>query len=183
MRPGKRIDLLLKAVSEMKSRHRIRLLLLAGGPTAPYEKMVDHLGLRDIILVKENEAAVEDFVQAADAGLYTSDYESFGLSILETLYFGKPVVAFQVGGIPEVVGKSYRSILFLIHRHSRAPWTNWWTLPSSPRAWANKAVAMCSKHSRPNAIIDQYTRALCIGLQSLGAQAFDCRAGAPPAIL
>jgi N-acetyl-alpha-D-glucosaminyl L-malate synthase BshA len=107
MRPGKRIDLLLKSVSEMKTRDRIRLLILAGGPTAPYEEMIDHLGLRDIILLKENEAAVEDFVQAADAGLYTSDYESFGLSILETLYFGKPVVAFQVGGIPEVVGKSY----------------------------------------------------------------------------
>jgi L-malate glycosyltransferase len=107
MRPGKRIDLLLKSVSEMKTRHRIRLLILAGGPTAPYEEMIDHLGLRDIILLKENEPAVEDFVQAADAGLYTSDYESFGLSILETLYFGKPVVAFQVGGIPEVVGKSY----------------------------------------------------------------------------
>jgi glycosyltransferase involved in cell wall biosynthesis len=47
---------------------------------------------------------VEDFLPAADAGLYTSENESFGLSILETLFFGKPVVAFRIGGIPEVVG-------------------------------------------------------------------------------
>ena len=33
----------------------------------------------------------------------TSEHESFGLSILETLFHGKPVVAFRVGGIPEVV--------------------------------------------------------------------------------
>jgi glycosyltransferase involved in cell wall biosynthesis len=44
-------------------------------------------------------------VQAADAGLYTSEYESFGLSILETMFYGKPVVAFRVGGIPEVIGE------------------------------------------------------------------------------
>ena len=46
---------------------------------------------------------VEEYLNAADAGLYTSESESFGLSILETLFHGKPVVAFRVGGIPEVV--------------------------------------------------------------------------------
>ncbi len=50
---------------------------------------------------------MEEFILAADAGLYTSDYESFGLSILETLWFGKPIVAFNVGGIPEVAGEGY----------------------------------------------------------------------------
>jgi glycosyltransferase involved in cell wall biosynthesis len=49
---------------------------------------------------------VDEYVQAADAGLYTSEYESFGLSILETMFYGKPVVAFRVGGIPEVIGDS-----------------------------------------------------------------------------
>jgi glycosyltransferase involved in cell wall biosynthesis len=49
---------------------------------------------------------VDEYVEAADAGLYTSEYESFGLSILETMFYGKPVVAFRVGGIPEVIGDS-----------------------------------------------------------------------------
>ena len=70
--------------------------------------MIDRLGLKKQIIIRENEASVEDFISAADAGLYTSDYESFGLSIMETLYFGKPIVAFDVGGIPEVVGTGYR---------------------------------------------------------------------------
>ena len=46
---------------------------------------------------------MEEYLNAADAGLYTSESESFGLSILETLFHAKPVVAFRVGGIPEVV--------------------------------------------------------------------------------
>jgi L-malate glycosyltransferase len=60
--------------------------------------------LRERVIVREDAAAVEDFLPAADAGLYTSENESFGLSILETMFFGKPVVAVRIGGIPEVVG-------------------------------------------------------------------------------
>jgi L-malate glycosyltransferase len=107
MRSGKRIDLLLQTFAAMRTRARTRLLILAGEPVQPYAEMIERLGLKKQIIIRENEAAVEDFISAADAGLYTSDYESFGLSILETLYFGKPIVAFDVGGIPEVVGGAY----------------------------------------------------------------------------
>jgi N-acetyl-alpha-D-glucosaminyl L-malate synthase BshA len=102
-RPVKRIDLLLRTLSLVKS-DRVRLLILAGGSLDPYESLIDELGLRDRVIVRENNSAVEEYLEAADAGFYTSEYESFGLGILETLYYGKPVVAFGVGGIPEVVG-------------------------------------------------------------------------------
>jgi N-acetyl-alpha-D-glucosaminyl L-malate synthase BshA len=103
LRPVKRIDLLLRVIARTKNRARIRLLILAGGPFAPYEALCDELGLRGHVIVKEDAAAVENYLPAADAGLFTSENESFGLSILETLFFGKPVVAFRIGGIPEVV--------------------------------------------------------------------------------
>lgn len=104
LRPTKRIDLLLRVVAATIQRDRIRLLILAGGPFSPFEPLAAELGLRDSVIVKEDAAVVEDYLPAADAGLYTSEKESFGLSILETLFFGKPVVAFRIGGIPEVVG-------------------------------------------------------------------------------
>ena len=106
LRPVKRIDLLLRTIALSKNRARLRLFILAGGPFDPYEGLVDELGLRDSVIVRRNTAAVEEYLQAADAGLYTSEYESFGLSILETAFYGKPVIAFRVGGIPEVVGES-----------------------------------------------------------------------------
>jgi N-acetyl-alpha-D-glucosaminyl L-malate synthase BshA len=104
LRSIKRIDLLLRTIALLKTRHRVRLLILAGGPFDPYESLVDELGVRDCVIVRQNTAAVEEYLEAGDAGLYTSEYESFGLGILETLFYGKPVVAFNVGGIPEVVG-------------------------------------------------------------------------------
>ncbi|HEY2124836.1 MAG TPA: N-acetyl-alpha-D-glucosaminyl L-malate synthase BshA [Chthoniobacterales bacterium] len=105
-RPLKRIDLLLKTVSLMRNRARVRLLILAGGSLDSYSGLIDELGLREQIIIRKNNADVEEYLEAEDAGLYTSEYESFGLSILETLFCGKPVAAFHVGGIPEVVGDS-----------------------------------------------------------------------------
>jgi N-acetyl-alpha-D-glucosaminyl L-malate synthase BshA len=104
LRPTKRVDLLLRVIAAASNRARIRLLVLAGASFAPFQALVDELGLRENVIVKEDAAAVEDFLPAADAGLYTSENESFGLSILETMFFGKPVVAFRIGGIPEVTG-------------------------------------------------------------------------------
>ena len=61
------------------------------------------LGLEDRVIVREKVNDIEDYLQAADAGLFTSDTESFCLSILEAMCFGCPSVARAVGGIPEVV--------------------------------------------------------------------------------
>jgi L-malate glycosyltransferase len=104
LRPVKRIDLLLRTIAMSKNQTRIRLLILAGGSFGSYESLLDELGLRDVVIVRQNTAVVEEYLEAADAGLYTSEYESFGLGILETVFYGKPVVAFRVGGIPEVIG-------------------------------------------------------------------------------
>jgi N-acetyl-alpha-D-glucosaminyl L-malate synthase BshA len=104
LRQTKRIDLLLRVIAATAHRERIRLLILAGASFGPFEQLVEELGLSDNVIVKEDAAVVEEFLPAADAGLYTSENESFGLSILETMFFGKPVVAFRIGGIPEVLG-------------------------------------------------------------------------------
>lgn len=111
LRPSKRIDLLLKIIAKVKQRDQIRLLILAGSSFASYERLLDELGIRQNVIVRTAGEPVENYLQAADAGLYTSEIESFGLSILETMFFAKPIVAFKVGGIPEVVGT-----LGLLHR-------------------------------------------------------------------
>ncbi|HEY3662727.1 MAG TPA: N-acetyl-alpha-D-glucosaminyl L-malate synthase BshA [Chthoniobacterales bacterium] len=103
VRPLKRIDLLLQSFAATRSARPLRLLILAGGSFAPYEIFLDQLDLRGRVMVKEQVRDVEEYLNAADAGLYTSESESFGLSILETLFHAKPVIAFRVGGIPEVV--------------------------------------------------------------------------------
>ena len=103
LRPLKRIDLLLRTFAAARSSRPMRLLILAGSSFAPYESLLDELKLRERVIVKEQVREVEEYLSAADAGLYSSEHESFGLSILETLFHAKPVVAFRIGGISEVV--------------------------------------------------------------------------------
>ena len=138
MRPGKRIDLLLQTVAQMATRDRVKLLILAGEPAEPFRRMMEGLGIADRIIVRENEAGVEEFILAADAGLYTSDYESFGLSILETLWFGKPIVAFNVGGIPKSRAKDIRFIHFRMTAALPGRWINWSNRLSEARPWGRR---------------------------------------------
>ena len=108
LRAPKRIDLLLEAVARVRPAEAFKLVILAGGDFAPFEDDVRRLGLGDRIVLRQNVAEIEDYFQAADVGLFTSESESFCLSILEAMNFGCPSVATAVGGIPEVVetGKS-----------------------------------------------------------------------------
>lgn len=114
LRPGKRIDLLLHTLAATLAKQPpvpVRLLILGGGEFAPYLGLVDELGLHEAVIVRENVTDVEAHIQASDAGLSTSENESFGLSLLETLFHGKPVAAFRVGGIPEVVRDAWNGFL------------------------------------------------------------------------
>ncbi|HEX3800796.1 MAG TPA: N-acetyl-alpha-D-glucosaminyl L-malate synthase BshA [Verrucomicrobiae bacterium] len=111
LRPVKRIDLLLETVARIQSRHPFKLVILAGGNFAPFAEAVRRLQLEDRVIVRENILAIEDYLQAADIGLFTSENESFCLSILEAMCFACPSVATRVGGIPEVVQDNITGIL------------------------------------------------------------------------
>ncbi len=111
LRPLKRIDLLLETVARIRPRKAFKLLVLAGGSFEPFFKEVQRLDLSDNVIVRENVIEIEEYLQAADLGLFTSESESFCLSILEAMFFGVPSVARQVGGIPEVVEDNATGLL------------------------------------------------------------------------
>jgi N-acetyl-alpha-D-glucosaminyl L-malate synthase BshA len=111
LRQGKRIDLLLEAVARVRPREAFKLLIVAGEAFAPFTSDVRRLGLTGRVIVREKVHAIEDYLQIADIGLYTSDAESFCLSILEAMCFACPSVSTRVGGIPEVVEDNESGLL------------------------------------------------------------------------
>ena len=111
LRPMKRVDMLLETVARIQPRDKVKLLILAGADFKPFRDDVSRLGLADNIIVRENVLDIEDYLQAADLSLYTSESESFCLSILEAMFFGCPSVATKVGGIPEVVENGVDGLL------------------------------------------------------------------------
>jgi len=111
LRPVKRIDRLLETIALIRPRESFKLLILAGGDFSPFQADVERLGIADRIIVRQNVFEIEDYLNAADLGLFTSDSESFCLSILEAMAFACPSVSTSVGGIPEVVDDNANGIL------------------------------------------------------------------------
>jgi L-malate glycosyltransferase len=111
LRRGKRIDLLLETVARVRPRDAFKLLVLAGESFAPFAEHVRRLDLADRVIVREKVNDIEDYLQVGDIGLFTSETESFCLSILEAMCFGCPSVSTRVGGIPEVVEDNQSGLL------------------------------------------------------------------------
>jgi len=103
LRPVKRAQDVLRVVAELKDQPSVKLLVLAGESFDPFRKIVKRMGIEERVIVKSNVLDIENYLHAADAGLYASERESFGMGVLETMSFGKPVVATRVGGVTEIM--------------------------------------------------------------------------------
>lgn len=112
LRPVKRIPDLLAIMGKAKENKHIKLLILAGADFAPFEKTVKELGIENQVIVQRNVQDIENYINAADIGIYTSQEESFGMGILETMSYGKPVLATRAGGISEVMVHEETGFLF-----------------------------------------------------------------------
>jgi L-malate glycosyltransferase len=111
LRPGKRIDVLLGTIAKINPRRAFKLLVLAGEDFSSFMDDVRRMDLEDRILVRHRVDEIEEYFQAADLGLITSDNESFCLSILEAMCLARPRVATKVGGIPEVIEDGVSGLL------------------------------------------------------------------------
>jgi N-acetyl-alpha-D-glucosaminyl L-malate synthase BshA len=103
LRQVKRIEDILSVVEQVKDDPRIKLLILAGDSFDPFVPLVEERGIADRVFVKQNVLDVENYINASDIGIYASERESFGMGVLETMAFGKPVIATGVGGVTEIM--------------------------------------------------------------------------------
>jgi N-acetyl-alpha-D-glucosaminyl L-malate synthase BshA len=103
-RPVKRVTDLVEVLARVRRHVRARLVLIGDGPER--EPLLDRaraLGVTRSILPLGTQAEFVSHLRNADAFLFPSESESFGVAALEALSCGVPVVAYRVGGIPEVV--------------------------------------------------------------------------------
>jgi glycosyltransferase involved in cell wall biosynthesis len=111
--PRKGVDVLIKAAKMVIDNvPQVRFVLIGGGDKAPYQTLAENLGISDKIifmgLVKEYPYHI---LKDTDVFAHASYAESFGLSIAESQLIGIPVVATNVGGVPEVVNNGKSGIL------------------------------------------------------------------------
>ena len=103
-REVKRVPDVVRMFAKVRERIPSVLVLIGDGPERQAtEAEAELLGVSEHVQFLGKVAAVAECLRAADLFVLPSSSESFGLSALEAMACGAPVVASRVGGIPEVV--------------------------------------------------------------------------------
>ena len=103
-RPVKRVSDVVDIFTLVRRRIAAKLVFVGEGPDLPkIRARVHEAGLADDVYFLGKQDEVAEVIAIADLLLLPSEKESFGLVALEAMACGVPVVASNVGGIPELV--------------------------------------------------------------------------------
>jgi len=112
-RPVKRLTDVVEIFALVREKMAAKLVLIGDGPdrgAAEYVVRKKRISKDVFFLGKQDR--VQDKLGLADLFLLPSDEESFGLAALEAMACEVPVVATNVGGVPEVVKHGVDGYLF-----------------------------------------------------------------------
>jgi len=108
--PHKSLEL---AIAAMKRTSQNKSLVIAGDITSDFswyeEKLIrlaGRIGVADRVKIIESPSDTEvvRLMQRCSVFLFPSTIDTFGLVVLEAMACGKPIIACNRGGVPEVVG-------------------------------------------------------------------------------
>ncbi|HEY2384244.1 MAG TPA: N-acetyl-alpha-D-glucosaminyl L-malate synthase BshA [Terriglobia bacterium] len=103
-RPVKRVEDVIGIFARVRRRINARLLMVGDGPDRPKAEWLAHThGIQDDVKFVGKQNSMSELLAISDVLLLPSELESFGLVALEAMACEVPVVATNVGGIPEVV--------------------------------------------------------------------------------
>jgi len=109
----KGIEYLIKAIGLLKVQYKdIKLILVGDGPQRSFlNRLVKELSLVDQVVFVGKTFEVEKYLSIFDFFVLPSLQEGLSIAIIEAMASGVPVIASNVGGIPEVITHKQDGIL------------------------------------------------------------------------
>jgi glycosyltransferase involved in cell wall biosynthesis len=139
--PEKGLNFLIDALRVVRKKFPTVKVVIKGSSNKKYEmllkRLVDEYGLQPNIafLGFSPYAEMPEYVACADLFVLPSVSEGLGISILEAMAIGVPVVSTYVGGIPDLIKDDYNGLL--VH-------------PGNPEALAEAIIRVLSDKSLAN---------------------------------
>jgi len=102
-RKVKRVDDVIRVFERVHEKVPAKLLMVGDGPERQNaEELARTLRIDKDIRFLGKQDQMDEILSIADLFLLTSQYESFGLSALEAMACGIPVISTNAGGLPEI---------------------------------------------------------------------------------
>jgi len=102
-RPVKRVNDVIRVFAQVLEKVPSRLVMVGDGPDrAEAERLCRELNICGNVRFLGKQSALQEILSASDLFLMPSQNESFGLSALEAMACGVPVLSSSVGGLPEL---------------------------------------------------------------------------------
>ncbi|MCC6621840.1 MAG: N-acetyl-alpha-D-glucosaminyl L-malate synthase BshA [Deltaproteobacteria bacterium] len=112
LRPVKRAPDCVDVLARVAAARPARLVFVGDGPDLGLiESRAAELGVADRVTLAGELDDVREHLARADVFLLPSALESFGVAALEAMAMGVPVIASDVGGLPEVVAHGETGML------------------------------------------------------------------------
>lgn len=101
----KRVDRIVEAASRLKLEgYDFKVILIGdGGLEEDIRKMVTNSSLEDTVIIEGRKNNPYPYIASCDWTICSSDKESFGLTLLESLVLKTPVISTDCGGPGEIV--------------------------------------------------------------------------------
>ena len=113
LRPQKAHHVLLRAAALLvESWPEVHVLIVGDGPErASLERLTAELGLQDTVRFLGSRTDVPDVLCALDIAVCCSDFEGSPLAVMEYMDAALPVVATEVGGLPDLIEPGVHGLL------------------------------------------------------------------------
>lgn len=158
-RPVKRVRDVVGVFARVNAVVPSMLVMVGDGPErVEAEAEARELGVAEHVLFLGKIDAIAPLLAGAHLFLLTSDKESFGLSALEALASGVPVIGANAGGLPEVVTDGVTGFLHAVGDVD-AMAASGIALLSDPDAWqrmSDAAAADARRRFSQDAVVAQY---------------------------
>jgi glycosyltransferase involved in cell wall biosynthesis len=113
LRPEKALDVLVAAAASLAQRYPdLRVLIVGDGrEEGRLRELIRQQALEHNVLLTGTRTDVPDVLAAIDVAICCSHFEGTPLSVMEYMAAGKPVVASDVGGLPELIEHGVHGLL------------------------------------------------------------------------
>lgn len=104
--PPKGIDKFVEIARFMQNEKAVKFVIVGDGELrSELERLVVSGNLTDKVIFTGSREDIPDILSAFETFLSTSNWEAFGIALVEAMAVGVPIVAFAINGVTEVIDK------------------------------------------------------------------------------